>query len=285
MRFLLKLTILGLAGYGAYVLWERYGASLGLAEPERRRRRVVAPGQRAFRAHGRGGCGRQRQPGRAGEGDPDRERRAQPHAAHRRRHRASPFRGDRRTVTATCPDAASSAQTVLPSASSWVPQSRARAATSCTPRPPTSKPSGVRRTGGANDASRTETRIVSADRAERDAERRARVLHRVRRELRRDDLGVVDELIVAPRSERVPHEAAHVAERGGCRDEEAVVVVGTGVGRDVRVVLGRLGKRYDTRVPVAHPLRRGEVARGLQARHRVRAEECERVARRQVVPE
>ena len=33
MRFLLKLTILGLAGYGAYVLWERYGALPGLRSP------------------------------------------------------------------------------------------------------------------------------------------------------------------------------------------------------------------------------------------------------------
>jgi hypothetical protein len=29
MRFTLKLTILGLAGYGAYSLWEKYGPLLG----------------------------------------------------------------------------------------------------------------------------------------------------------------------------------------------------------------------------------------------------------------
>ena len=28
MRFTLKLTILGLAGYGAYALWDKYGARL-----------------------------------------------------------------------------------------------------------------------------------------------------------------------------------------------------------------------------------------------------------------
>jgi hypothetical protein len=33
MRFTLKLTILGLAGYGAYTLWERYGTMLGLRNP------------------------------------------------------------------------------------------------------------------------------------------------------------------------------------------------------------------------------------------------------------
>jgi hypothetical protein len=30
MRFTLKLMILGLAGYGAYSLWERYGSLLGV---------------------------------------------------------------------------------------------------------------------------------------------------------------------------------------------------------------------------------------------------------------
>src|SRR4051812_42501319 len=30
MRIALKLTVLGLAGYGAYVLWEKYGTRLGL---------------------------------------------------------------------------------------------------------------------------------------------------------------------------------------------------------------------------------------------------------------
>ena len=33
MRFTLKLTILGLAGYGAYTLWERYGTLLGVRNP------------------------------------------------------------------------------------------------------------------------------------------------------------------------------------------------------------------------------------------------------------
>src|SRR6478672_596224 len=33
MRFTLKLMILGLAGYGAYSLWERYGSLLGVRSP------------------------------------------------------------------------------------------------------------------------------------------------------------------------------------------------------------------------------------------------------------
>jgi hypothetical protein len=33
MRFTLKLTILGLAGYGAYTLWERFGTLLGVRSP------------------------------------------------------------------------------------------------------------------------------------------------------------------------------------------------------------------------------------------------------------
>jgi hypothetical protein len=34
MRFTLKLAILGLAGYGAYAMWERYGAMLGMRDPK-----------------------------------------------------------------------------------------------------------------------------------------------------------------------------------------------------------------------------------------------------------
>ena len=33
MRFTLKLTILALAGFGAYSLWERYGTLLGVRSP------------------------------------------------------------------------------------------------------------------------------------------------------------------------------------------------------------------------------------------------------------
>jgi hypothetical protein len=33
MRFTLKLTILGLAAYGAHTLWERYGTMLGVRSP------------------------------------------------------------------------------------------------------------------------------------------------------------------------------------------------------------------------------------------------------------
>jgi hypothetical protein len=33
MRFTLKLTVLGLAGYGAYALWDRYGPLVGLRTP------------------------------------------------------------------------------------------------------------------------------------------------------------------------------------------------------------------------------------------------------------
>ena len=33
MRFTLKLLILGLAGYGAYAVWKRYGALLGVRSP------------------------------------------------------------------------------------------------------------------------------------------------------------------------------------------------------------------------------------------------------------
>jgi hypothetical protein len=33
MRCTLKLAILGLAGYGAYALWERYGSWLGVPSP------------------------------------------------------------------------------------------------------------------------------------------------------------------------------------------------------------------------------------------------------------
>lgn len=36
MRFTLKLTILGLAAYGAYTLWERYGTLLGVRSPSER---------------------------------------------------------------------------------------------------------------------------------------------------------------------------------------------------------------------------------------------------------
>jgi hypothetical protein len=35
MRWTLRLTILGLAGYGAYVLWERFGALVGFHSGDR----------------------------------------------------------------------------------------------------------------------------------------------------------------------------------------------------------------------------------------------------------
>jgi hypothetical protein len=41
MRFTLKLTILGLAAYGGYTLWERYGTLLGVRNPR------VGPGETA----------------------------------------------------------------------------------------------------------------------------------------------------------------------------------------------------------------------------------------------
>jgi hypothetical protein len=34
MRFTLKLTILGLAAYGGYTLWERFGTLLGVRNPK-----------------------------------------------------------------------------------------------------------------------------------------------------------------------------------------------------------------------------------------------------------